>query len=450
MALRPFTQADFLNLWRAVLPLDYTEGIENEAQGAGFDVPSLQAAIFAGFEDNLNISQQAYFLRQHSIQTGPTASSGAKARTTLQLFRAAPVLGDLLVNVGQVFLATATDSLGSLLSLGRFLAVQSVTLPAGSTGPVAVEVEAEFEGYTGNVWPGVIAAFEPQGRLTVPAIVTATNEVRRSVAPNEVNADRFNLGLLGRMIRFVPVGTLTTPDADVPRKVVGAYLVSDEVALQFDPPLDPADVLEPVRVEVEEMADLGVTVTQPDPAVGGRVDGLSAISAERKIERVSGETDEAFAERLVELPDTVSPNAMERILTRVLTPFGIPWCLHETGEVDELMGFTWDLHPWDIGEPCGCGVTEPIGSELVGSGIVWMSEGTATRFFIVCVALTNVDDVGSAWDSDGPADFPAAWGEMVWDGTDAVFLSAIGRAYDAINAAREAGIGFTIVLDDSL
>ncbi len=240
-----------------------------------------------------------------------------------------------------------------------------------------------------------------------------------------------------------------TPDALVPRHVIGAYVVSGEVALQFAPPLLPADVLALVQVEVEEMADLGVTVTQPDPAIGGRVDTLAAISAERKIERSQNETDEDFANRLVELPDTVSPNAMERILKRMLTPFGIPFCLHETGDVDGLMGFTWDLHPWDIGSPCACTSTEPPGSELIGDGIVWMSEGTATRFFIVCVGLINVDSVAFAWNSnDTLNDFPPAWEAFVWDGVDAGFSTAISRAYDAINAAREAGVGFAIVLDD--
>lgn len=448
MALRPSTQADFLALWRTVLPADYTAPIEAEAEGAGFDLASLQAAIFADFEDNLNVSQQAYFLRQHSIQTGATASSGAKARTTLQLFRAAPVLGDLLVTRGQVFLAIVTDSLGGELRLGRFLSVTDVTLPEGSGGPVAVEVEAEFEGYTGNVFEGAINSFELQGRLSVPAIITTTTEVRRSVTSSDLTADRFNLGLVGRMIRFVPLGLLTTPDATAPRKIVNAYVVSGETALQFDPPLLAADILEPVQVEVEEMADLGVSVTQPAPAVGGRVDTLRAIGGERKVERVANEADQDFADRLVELPDTVSPNAIERILKRTLTPFGIPYCLHESGEIDELMGFTWDLHPWDIGNACDCNHVEPLGSELVGNGIVWMSAGTTTRFFIVCVGLVNVDSVGAGWDSDGPSDFPMAWGEFLWDGVDAAFNSAIGQAYDAINAARMAGVGFAIVLDD--
>ncbi len=449
MALQPFTKEDFLNLWRAILPADYTEGIENEAQGAGFDIASLQSAIWDSFEHDMNVSQQAYFLRQHSIQTGTPAGKGVKASTTLQLFRAAPVLGALLVPAGRVFQATATDSLGGLLSLGRFLAVADVTLPQGNGGPVAVLVEAEFEGYAGNVWDGVITSFESEGRLSVPALVTTTTEVRRSTTAGDAASDRFNLGLVGRMIRFVPLGSLVTPDAGVPRLVTGAYEASGEVVLQFSPPLLAADVLEPVQVEVEEMADLGVTVTQPDPAVGGCVDTLAAVGEERGIERGSGDTDADFVARLTELPDTVTPGAMERILKRRLTPLGIPWCLNESGVVDELAGFVWDLHPWDIGDPCNCNNPEPPGSELVGSGIVWMSEGTATRFFLVCVGLTPIDEVGAGWDSDGPPDFPMAWEEFIWDGFDVGFNAAVGQAYDEIDKAREAGVGFAIVLDSS-
>lgn len=450
MALRPSTQTDFLTLWRSILPGEYTEAIEQEAAGAGFDIPSLQAAIFAGFEENLNVSQQAYFLRQHSIQSGATAGKGAKARTTLQLFRRAPVLGDILIQQGRRFVATATDSNGGELVLGHFLAVEAVTLPQGNGGPVAVLVEAEFEGYAGNVWEGVITSFEPQGHLSVAAVITAPGEVRRSLAPADINGDQFNLGLVGRMIRFVPSGTLTTPDALVPRVVVGAFEVSGQVALQFSPPLLAADVLQTVHVEVEELEDLGVSVTQPDPAIGGSVDTLAAVGAERKIERQENDTDEDFVDRLVQLPDTVSPAAMERILARRLDPFGIGWCLRETGDVDGLMGFTWDLHPWDFGKVCGCtDPPEPSGSELVGSGIVWMSGSTATRFFIVCVKLTNVDLVAFAWNSTDPTgDFPPAWGLFVWDGVDAAFSAAVSRAYDELNAAREAGVGFAIVLDD--
>ena len=135
MALRPSTQADFEALWRLVLPPEYTESIESEAQSAGFDIPALQAAIFAEFERNVNISQQAYFLRRHSIETGARAAGGAKARTTLQLFRTAPALGDVLIRLGTVFLAEAQDSLGGTLALGRFLALEAVTLPEGDGGP---------------------------------------------------------------------------------------------------------------------------------------------------------------------------------------------------------------------------------------------------------------------------------------------------------------------------
>lgn len=451
MALRPSTQADFLNLWRQVLPASYTEPIESEAEGAGFDIPSLQAAIWADFESNLNVSQQAYFLRQHSIQTGATAAGGAKARTTLQLYRAAPALGAVLVPQGHVFLAVATDSFGGELPLGRYLAVSAVTIASGAGGPIAVEVEAEFEGYAGNVWEGVITRAEPQGRLSVPSLITATNEVRRSVTLQQQNADRFNLGMVGRMIRIVPDGVLNTPDATVPRIVTGAYEASGDVVLQFTPALLASDVLAPVTIEAEELADLGVTVTQPDPATGGRVDTLAAIAAERKTERQQNETDEQMADRLVDLPDTVSPGAVERLLKRVLDPYGIPWCLHETGEVDSLVGFTWDLHPYDVGELCGCDNTHPADSELVGEGIVWMSEGTWTRFFVVCVGQSAVVEWGAAYDSTKQfGDRPNAFDRFPWDGQDSAYNQVIARLAVELRKVKASGVGFAIALDSSL
>lgn len=451
MALRPATQADFLALWRSILPAAYTDPIEQEAEGAGLDIPSLQAAVWAEFETNCNVSQQAYFLRQHSIATGATAASGAKARTTLQVYRAAPALGDLLIPQGRVFLAIATDSLGGALALGRFLAVASVTLPAGGGGPVAVEVEAEFEGYAGNVWEGVINSFEDAGRLAVPALITQTNEAQRAAVVTDQTADRFDLGMVGRTIRIVPVGALVTPDATVPRTITGAYLSSGETVIQFAPPLLVGDVLAPVTIELEEMADLGVSVTQPDPAIGGCVDTLTAIAQERGSERQQNETDEEFADRLGQLPDTVSPGAIERTTKRVLAPYGIPWCFHETGEVDSLMGFTWDVHPYDHGTPCGCEATHPSGSQLIGEGAVMMSASTLTRFFVICVGRVRVGEAGMAYDATTQIGaHPNAWDLGYFDGFDARFNAAIGRLWAELNKVREAGVAFAIVLDETL
>lgn len=447
MALRPSTKLDFQALWRSVLPASYTEPIEQEAEGAGFDIPALQAAIWEGFENDLNLSQQAYFLRRHSIATGPTAAGGAKARTTLELYRAAPAIGDVLIPQGRPFQATATDSFGGELLLGRFFAVEEVTIPEGETGPFEVEVEAEFEGYAGNVWEGCITAFEPQGRLTVPALITEVNEARRTAIG--ATSDRFNMGMVGRMVRIVPLAPLATPDANAPRRVVGTYLASGETVIRFEPPLLAADVMQAVQIEVEELEDLGVTVTQPEPATGGRADALAAIAGERKTERQLNETDEEMADRLAQLPDTVSPGAIERAVARVLDPYGIPWCFHETLEVDQLMGFTWDVHPWDVGSPCACTSDEPPGSELIGSGIVWLSDAMQTRFFVICVTPTLVENFGAAWDStvqDG--DWPNAWDLFVWDGYDLGFGQVMGRLRRELDGIRMAGVAFAIVLDE--
>ena len=76
--MRPsFPKEHFLNLWRAIFPRSYTQPIEDENDGESFDVPSAQAAIMEHASEAFEISQQAYFLKPHSIQTKPESSKEA-------------------------------------------------------------------------------------------------------------------------------------------------------------------------------------------------------------------------------------------------------------------------------------------------------------------------------------------------------------------------------------
>ncbi len=441
MALCVFLKGDFLDLWRRALPKHYTEPIENEGDGEGFDVPSSQAAVWEEFERSLNLNQQAYFLRPHSTQSGPIARSGAKATGTIELRRVAPALGSIVIPPGQRLIAETTDSFGGVLGLGRVLLVDGVTLPEGTGGPVVVDVEAEFQGYSGNLVPGMVVRFEEQGRLSVPAVVLSTNQLERNaVTVAEARADSFNDSLMGRYLRLVPGAVpLVTFDALVPRRITS---VIGQV-VTFEPVLDAADIGKKVTVEIEELADLGVQVSQPLPITGGVGDALSAIAVDRRQGKAGDETDDQFADRLVELPDVVSPNAIERKVDRILSPLGIGFCIRETRDIDGLMGFTWDLHPWDFGEACGCGLVKPIGSELVGEGQVWIDTPRHVRFFIVCVERVPISDSGSAWDF-------GAFDNFFWDGSDFGYSSVLGNVWHEVNQARAAGVAFLLVQDPSL
>ena len=287
MPLRAFDKECFLRLWRAILPGFYTASIEAENEGAGLDVPSSEAAQFAQFEDGANLSQQAYYLRPHSTQTGPIASSGRKATGSVELRRAAPAVGAILVPAGSILRAEGTDSYGGVLFLGRYLTTADATLADGSTGPITVPVEAEFVGYTGNLDPGFINGFEGQGGLSVPSLVTTTVRFERSSAALGT-ADYFRSDLVGRYVRLVG-GSLVSENRNTPRRVVAVFTgTGGNVGIEVDLALALADVGQLVTVEVEELADLGVTVTQPAPIAGGVADALGATGVQRQHMRGRG------------------------------------------------------------------------------------------------------------------------------------------------------------------
>lgn len=446
MACEPLTKEQFLDLWRRVMPLSYTAPITEEADGRGLDVPCLQARIWELFCENLEVSQQAYYLLPHSTQTRPESQGQQKAMGFVYVQRAAPVLGDIVIPQGTVFEARVTDSFGSDLLVGRYVSSSEVILPEGDGAQILIPIEAEFPGYAGNIPAGWISSFGAQGRLETPAEITATNAATQILNPVEEN-DRWSPEIVGRSARLV--GPLVSENAALPRQIV-SFTDSDPQVITFDPPLDDAaDVGASVVVEVEELEDFGITVEQPEAITGGVGGTLDAIATDRNQGRVPGETDDELRFRLSELADTISPKAIERILDCVLTPCGIRFSISETGDIEGLMGFTWDLHPYDFGQVAP--ISKPPGSEYVGQGGVYLDESMLTRFFVITVSCPEGMALGLAYD-DGP--FPNAWDFQFYDGGLAQnfdqYNNCIARAWEAVNAARAAGVGFIIIQDCNL
>ena len=449
MACEPLTKEDFIELWSRVLPKSYTVPIEEEGNSRGLDVPCLQARIWELYCENLEVSQQAYFLLPHSIQTRPESQGEQKASGVVFLQRAAPVLGDVYLPIGTALEATVTDSFGEELLIGRYLTTAELTMPNGDGSEIAVPVEAEFAGYAGNIEPGLITRFKQSADLSAPGQISADDSFVEVLDPTTAN-DRL-IGVLNRTFRFV--GSLDSENANLPRRVTSVTFVdtSTPISITFDPPLDdPADIGKAVVVEVENYEDLGISVSQPDAIMGGVSGTLDAIGADRGQGRVPGETDDEYRFRLSELSDTISPNAIERILDCILTPCGIRFTISEAGDINSLMGFTWDVHPYDFGQIAP--VSKPPGSEYVGQGGVYLGESTYTRFFIITVSCPELATVGLFYD-DGP--FPNAYDDIqFYDGDQAQnfdeYNACIARAYEAVDAARAAGVGFIIVQDCNL
>ena len=420
----PLTAADLRTLWRRVFPRSYTRGIETEAGGQGFDAFSQQAEQLAAVEDRAALLTQAYYLRAHSTQVYPPAEGAARATGTLQVTRAAPATGAITLVQGTAFVVRQRGPDGVTRDGERFVSTSDVTIAGGTLGPVAVSVQAERVGYQGNVPKGSISAFAERGTATVTGTVEADNVLRDNGLP-----DRLSPGMVGLYVRFIGGANVGA----VPRRILGVTQGTPTSTAVLD---GAALVVGPAVVDVEEFATLGLTVEQPAETTGGRHGFLDAIGRDRNTPRAPAESDDAYRARLGILADIISPAAIERIAATILTPLGIRWRLMETRDPGGLIGFVWDLHPYDA-----FGISE---------GIVYLDEVCgAVRFFVLLVSIGAQGEFGMAYDAV-PFTPANAWDFGAYDGYPREYLAAIGGLFDLVDRARAAGVCWELIRDPSL
>ena len=440
MPVQPLTQAELLELWRRVMPASYTVPIE-DGNGAAFDVPSAQAAIFAYGDVNVNQTFQAHFLKPHALQTAPPASGSARATVNVDITRSTSAAGEIVLAAGTRLQAEQTGSLGQTVRLVDFELVSDTSLPDGDRGPHTAAARAILPGYAGNVAAGSIVGFVELGRAAMDADVTAQDTLSRvAPAPGDPITDRFTLNMVGRYATIV--GATGVP---VPRRITSVSVSLQQVTI--DPPLDVADVGSTVAVEVAEYADLGLTVEQTASATGGLLATLDAIGRDRRTARVVAETDAQYRDRLCEVDDVVSPAAIDRICDRILTPCGINYVVKETRDIASLKGFVWDLDPLDFGQVPEV-PRDPAG-DLVGEGAVLLDQASSWTFFLVCVGEGNDGEFGAPFDATNPIT-PNAFSQFAWDGFPVGYNSCLGQLWDSLNAGRAAGVNFALFRDPGL
>lgn len=442
MPLEPSTKDDLLDLWRRILPREYTVPIEQERGGQGFDVPSAQAAIYARMSEAVNNTFEALFLKDYVHRTGDYSRGEQKARVDVELSRLPPAWGDIVVPQGTRLLALFVGTRGQRVEIGEFRTAEQATIPDGSLGPVTVEAVAELAGSWGNVREGTVVEYIALGSASLTALVqTADTLLKPPPAPSDPPTDNFLVSQVGQYVRIIGLPTGPT----FPRRI------TDFVApngVKIDPPLSAADVGSIVAVEVEEWAELGLQANNPAPATGGRTGHLDAIARDRRQARIPNETDDELRLRLCYLDDIVSPAAVLRTCDRILSPLGIAFRLKETRDVNTLKGFVLDLDALDFGQ------VPPIpkvpGSELVGDGAVLLSVAEAWTFFLVCVAYGNQGEFGAPYDALNALPVGNAWDVLFLDGAPLVYNAAIGRLWEALDQARAAGVGFDVARDPTL
>lgn len=100
----------------------------------------------------------------------------------------------------------------------------------------------------------------------------------------------------------------------------------------------PGDIDLPLKLVLDPpFGDPSVQVRQVTDASGGRPDSLGQLGGERDILRESGEGDVSYRARIRLLPDTVSPDALQRVVDQVLAPILIVGVVVEAWQVTPLV-----------------------------------------------------------------------------------------------------------------
>lgn len=210
---------------------------------------------------------------------------------------------------------------------------------------------------------------------------------------------------------------------------------------------------------------------------GGTAPMLDGLGEDRGLPRAPGEPDNQYRLRIRSLPDTVSPDAINRSVTQYLANYGVGYEYIETWEIEYQT--CWDAPSPNIGTPSyqATPPTNPLyDSDLFAYDDerdeaeikdVWLDELEYRGAFIVVVDLATLNDLGLAYDDPGsqPADFrdPATgYGRgtpafdilpsydtalvfsCAWDGYDFARAALFSGLYQLLQRIKPAGVAAII------
>lgn len=191
--------------------------------------------------------------------------------------------------------------------------------------------------------------------------------------------------------------------------------------------------------------DPTIRVQHIHDASGGKPAMLDALGYDRGIVRAPGEQDGPYAARVRALPDTVSPDAIVRLLTRLLDPYGGGWQFIETWHASYQT--CWDApstsfpFPGDEFNPNLFCYDDPRPPTPFRNR--WLDEEEQFGTFIVVVPnYSALRDFGMAYDdpADNLAQHQTAIGQRAYSAYDVDFGFAVGLAgaYDGYDIGKAA------------
>lgn len=229
-------------------------------------------------------------------------------------------------HVGQQVFLLAGANAGAVARIQGFVDAQPTAVP-----PVGSGADLELlQVVDATVFAGVFVAGETVNFTNGGPVVAAGQVVGEETASG-VKKLAFDL-LRGDFSLVTPGVTLATGAGSGATLAVRAYLDKQLLASE---PANPG-----ATWKVLSWADdWGLTATNPASPSGGRTGLLDELGAERNINRAPGEGDDSYRQRVAEIADVVTPNAVRRALSRALGV--IPWCLREVG-TPKFMGMFFD------------------------------------------------------------------------------------------------------------
>lgn len=230
----------------------------------------------------LLVSPLAVYLDDGGVFTDYTAAADEDTPDDVPLFPAVPVVNDA------IYFALADPFLGVAIA---------VTTASDGDHTIAWEY---YNGITWVPYPGIVddtQGFHQRGELRVEA--PDFPGFWSTVAVN---------GLVSFWLRARVAAVA----------VVGVQPLAAKVR-----------ILKPDRLVVEDgiqwsmldWKDLRFTLTRIEAFSGGRDDTLGMLGEERGTSKQTGESDDDYRERIANLADVVTPNAINRAINRILNPY---------------------------------------------------------------------------------------------------------------------------------
>lgn len=313
------TRDELLAAWRRDVDPAYSDPLETQDAGRGLDPISGMAAVLARASSATLATTQAIYLRTRSTQLAPPASGGVKGSATVQVYRGITVGGPVILDTGALLTAVFRGVDGEELLYPEYEVAQDATVLPGSVGPTAVQVRATREGFQGNVPAGTPGRFRVGSRASIAVDHSTPSGGSLHVFADTALADKFLPTMEGQFFRFTSGSNNGQYARLIAQVVADDEIILDDSATMLASGAGTGEVL-----SVGEVANL--TIVFADGVTNGRSAELDYLARERGGQgRALNESDDAFRDRVLALPDVVSPNAVIRAASGALVPLGVPF-----------------------------------------------------------------------------------------------------------------------------